>query len=844
MHDDPRLELYLRAWDDRFRRGIDMPVTELCPDQPELRARLEAAIAERRRRAPESEAETLASDKTPIRPAPVSLPDLNDARYVADRFYARGGLGEVFIAVDSEVGREVALKRIQPAAAEMPGARDRFVREAKLTGRLEHPGIVPVYGVGRDAAGEPFYAMRFIRGQSLRQAIDGFYAAPLTNSDLAFRQLLQRFVAACNAVAFSHNHGVLHRDLKPANIMLGPFGETLVVDWGLAKHVDESESHLPKPAAASLADSAGPDDPTVNLTVAGSALGTPAFMSPEQATGRWNDVGPAADIFALGATLYYVLTGQAPFGGTNALALAQETRFTPPRRVRPTVPPALEAICLKAMQPRPTDRYSSVLELATEIEHWLADEPVRAYAEPWRDRARRWVRRHRGAVTLILGVVATGILALAATAVLLRRAQTRTESAYQQSQAILDRMLARVGDDEAWLRQSPQVNRLRLRLLREALGGYRAILAHQPNDGELRRELARTLRRTGDVAAELGMFDDARRDFDEAEVTFRDLRLAAHADERSTRDLADCLNSEGNLASDSTNLPEAEAKHREALELREQLAALNANRPDLRRDVARSWNNLANVTRRLGPSRSRDTEQSYRHAVEICRGLVALTEGRSPDRRLLGMTLNNLGLYLRDTDRPDEARRDLNESLQLRLALAAEAPENPDYHNDVAGTLGNLGLAELRAGNFAAALKTFEQARPHHESALKANPDHPTYRVFHRNNLAWHALAVARAGNHVQATQEAERVAAMDVSSMLDPALAAAILLHCAAAVQNDPAISERERADRSLRYRDRVKQLIASARAHGLKPANVRGDFVLAILLDDSEARAAIESN
>jgi tetratricopeptide (TPR) repeat protein/tRNA A-37 threonylcarbamoyl transferase component Bud32 len=819
-----------------------LPVTELCPDHPELRERLEAAIAERRQNAPESQAETLASDQSPHRS--VVLPDLNDRRYVADRFYARGGLGEVFIAVDSEVGREVALKRIRPAAAESPGARDRFVREARLTGRLEHPGIVPVYGVGRDAAGEPFYAMRFIRGQSLRQAIDAYYAAPPPNRELAFRQLLQRFVAACNAVAFSHSHGVLHRDLKPANIMLGPFGETLVVDWGLAKHVDESESQIIRALRPSLAESAGSDDPTDSLTVAGSALGTPAFMSPEQASGQWTEVGPAADVFALGATLYYLLTGQSPYGGTNALAQAQEGLFTPPRRIRPTVPPALEAICLKAMQPQPADRYSSAMELANEIEQWLADEPVQAYAEPWRDRARRWVRRHRGAVTLMLGILATGIVALTVTAILLRRAQSQTEIAYQQSQAILDRMLARVGDDEAWLRQSPQVNRLRLRLLREALGGYREIHANQPEDAELRRELARTLRRTGDAAAELGLFDDARRDLDEAEATFRDLRLAASGDELSTRDLAECLNSEGNLASDSGKLAVAESKHREALELREQLSNGNSNRPDLRRDIARSWNNLANVTRQLGPSRHRDTEQSYRQAVTICRDLVQLTDGPAPDRRLLALALNNLGLFLRDTDRPVEARRDLMESLQLRQGLAAESPENPDYRNDVAGTLGNIAQAELRAGDFAAALKTLEQATPHHEAALKANPDHPTYRLFRRNNLAWHGIAAARIGNHALAAQEAERVAVMNASTALDPAFAAAIFLHCAAAVQTDSAIPERDRVEHSRRYRERAKQWVANAKSQGLEPASVRGDFCLAVLLEDPALRALIESS
>ena len=156
------------------------------------------------------------------------------------RPHARGGLGEVFVAEDAELNREVALKEIQGAHADDPASRGRFLLEAEITGGLEHPGIVPVYGLGTYADGRPFYAMRFIRGDSLKEAIERFHkadppAGTRASRALALRQLLRRFVDVCNAVAYAHSRGVLHRDLKPGNIMLGKYGETLVVDWGLAK---------------------------------------------------------------------------------------------------------------------------------------------------------------------------------------------------------------------------------------------------------------------------------------------------------------------------------------------------------------------------------------------------------------------------------------------------------------------------------------------------------------------------------------------------------------------------------------------------------------------------------
>lgn len=323
-------------------------------------------------------------------------------RFRIIRPHARGAIGEVFLAHDGELRREVALKEIQDRHADDPRSRARFLLEAEVTGSLEHPGIIPVYGLGHHADGRPYYAMRFIRGDSLKESVDrhqrpgGPRQDPISRS-LELRKHLRKFVDICNAMAYAHSQGVLHRDLKPGNVMLGPYGEALVVDWGLAKS-------LARPDPATLL---GDSPPTISggdscETIAGSVIGTPAFMSPEQAAGELDRLGPASDIYSLGATLYYVLTGKTPFDGLEVLeilARAQEGKFPEPRKVRRDVPRPLQAIALKAMAHRPEDRYATARGLAEDVERWLSAASVSAYPDGILVRSWRWARDHPALMT-------------------------------------------------------------------------------------------------------------------------------------------------------------------------------------------------------------------------------------------------------------------------------------------------------------------------------------------------------------------------------------------------------------------------------------------------------------
>jgi formylglycine-generating enzyme required for sulfatase activity/tRNA A-37 threonylcarbamoyl transferase component Bud32 len=377
------------------------------------------------------------------------------SRFRILRPHAKGGLGEVFVAKDEELNREVALKEIQAKHAGQVESRSRFLVEAEVTGRLEHPGIVPVYSLGSYADGRPFYAMRFIRGDSLKEAIERFHDPhrPMTRGEraLELRQLLGRFQDVCEAIAYAHSRGVLHRDLKPGNVMVGKFGETLVVDWGLAKLSGRDEPDMTEgPVTSTLSgDSA--------LTQTGMVLGTPAYMSPEQSQGKLDRLGPASDVYSLGATLYCLLTGQPPFmGGASpeVLRKVQRGEFPPPRQLEPDVPRALEAVCLKAMALEPSRRYVSAKDLATDLERWLGDEPVAAFPEPWYTRLARWGRKRPALVAGVAALLFTGLLAFGIGGVLVSREKQRTLD--EQGQRLAAQQERTVAQVDALLDANPR----------------------------------------------------------------------------------------------------------------------------------------------------------------------------------------------------------------------------------------------------------------------------------------------------------------------------------------------------------------------------------------------------
>lgn len=342
-------------------------------------------------------------------------PKLSTTRYSPVRFHARGGMGEIWLAKDERVGRHVALKKLR---AGRENQHLRFVAEAQITGQLEHPSVVPLHDIGVDDTGQPFYVMKFIHGRRFKETIAEFHAQKEANdwpASLDFRRLLEALVSVCNVVAYAHHKGVVHRDIKPDNIMLGPYGEIVVVDWGLAKLVGQEEEQ--RGSAVRLSGSGS------TATQEGAIVGSPCYMSPEGAKGQPDAVDESSDVYLLGATLYEILCARPPRQATSSwelIDLALHSRPKSPRTIDAQIPKPLEAICLKAMAFDKQDRCSSPLDLANDLERYLAGAQVSAYAEPFLDRAQRWVRRHRRSLAKV--AAASVLVALAAFAYQQQRA--------------------------------------------------------------------------------------------------------------------------------------------------------------------------------------------------------------------------------------------------------------------------------------------------------------------------------------------------------------------------------------------------------------------------------------
>jgi len=287
-------------------------------------------------------------------------------RIVSRGLLGRGGMGEVLDAFDPALERSVAVKVVLPT--DEADVVRRFVLEAQIASQLEHPNIVPVYDAGVTADGRPWYAMRRVDGRTLEDVVTGLAAGTEDRDEWSLVRLLGDFVQVCHAVAFAHDFGVVHRDLKPENIMLGRFGEVLLLDWGVARWLD---------ADVTMAPTDDTDDANITGTRLGSVIGTPGYLSPEAAEGRIELIGPASDVYSLGAVLYELLTWGPAFPGTRASALFAACLAGPPEDPRTRAPerdidPDLAAICLAAMQRDPLERTADAGELARQIQDFLA----------------------------------------------------------------------------------------------------------------------------------------------------------------------------------------------------------------------------------------------------------------------------------------------------------------------------------------------------------------------------------------------------------------------------------------------------------------------------------------
>ena len=366
-------------------------------------------------------AELDAMDTVPMSEADFSLGSASEiaemeeapGRYTFISQHAKGGMGHVLLVHDEYLGRSVALKELLPASTDAESGESdtpirhttslvaRFLQEARVTGQLEHPAIVPVYEVGRRKDGSPYYTMRLVRGKTLSRALRDCQGL---SERLA---LLPNFIDLCQAIAYAHSRGVIHRDIKPGNVMVGQFGETVVLDWGLAK-VRETEDVNAEDIERILQTLNIDDEAAEPNTLSGRALGTPNYMPPEQAEGRLDAIDERSDVFSLGAVLYEILTGSPPYPGKSVREVLDNvinSRPLPVLETAPHAPPELAGICEKALQHAPDDRYQSAIELSEDTQRFVTGSMVRAYQYSVRDILWRYYKKHMAVVNTVLACV-------------------------------------------------------------------------------------------------------------------------------------------------------------------------------------------------------------------------------------------------------------------------------------------------------------------------------------------------------------------------------------------------------------------------------------------------------
>jgi hypothetical protein len=348
---------------------------------------------------PAASGDTLLATTPPPRTSMPSVAPPPGERYQLGAELGRGGMGRVVEAYDTHLGRTVALKEVLPKGGNIDR---RFQREVRITARLEHASIVPLYDSGLFADGRPFYVMRRVSGRPLDELIRRAHSL---EKRLA---LLPNVLSAIEAVAHAHRRGVIHRDLKPSNILVGELGETVVIDWGLAKVIGDADEPVHdslEPRVPSAADSL--------QTQVGSVFGTPGFMAPEQARG--DELGPAGDVYALGATLYQLLAGKPPVAGTSATDVLESTmhhRIVPVTKACPGAPAELATIVDKALELEPERRYPDAGDLAEDVRRFLTGQLVAAHSYTRRQRIARFARRHR-APLVVAALASVGLAAVA-----------------------------------------------------------------------------------------------------------------------------------------------------------------------------------------------------------------------------------------------------------------------------------------------------------------------------------------------------------------------------------------------------------------------------------------------
>ena len=629
---------------------------------------------------------------------------------------ARGGMGRISAARDHRLGRKIALKEL---CVDQPETRARLAREALLTARLSHPSIVSVHEAGQWPNGRPFIAMKLVPGRSLDRVIGDH---PTLAGRLA---LLPHILAVADALAYAHQHRVIHRDLKPHNVLVGEFGETVVIDWGLAKDLGAGDRDEPSGPHATVDASA---------TIDGDVMGTPAYMPPEQAAGE--PVDERADVYAIGAMLYHLLAGHAPYGPMAGAAIVEVLQDEPPPSVRESAPEApadLLAIVDRAMARDPDDRYPTALGLAEDLRRFHAGQLVGAHRYSWRELARRWLRRNRrtvgvAAVSLVV-LIAFGLVTLARIVRAEHHAQAervKAERHRADAEELLEFML---GDLREKLRPVNQLG-----LLESVAHKARDYFENRPDDldPESLRKHASSLIDLGDVLFANGHSAEALAEYERALQVARGLVLLSPEEPKLRNVLAVALTKSGELIRMRGDVERAMLQYRQALSMAPRelrylrdlafthaqlgIALQRSNDPSaaleqfrievalrhavsttaptdtaLLREIASAHMRVGNIHKLQGASTSALAE--YRTALGILENIAAKEPGNALFQRELATAHERLGSAIDRKARYADALAEHRISLAIRVRLAAADPTNIEIQRSL--SVSHLKIADL-----------------------------------------------------------------------------------------------------------------------------------------------------
>jgi serine/threonine-protein kinase len=611
----------------------------------------------------------------------------------------RGGMGVVYKARQVDLGRTVALKMILGGPWSGAAERSRFRAEAEAIARLQHPNVVQIHDWG-ERDGQPYFSLEFVDGCSLAQRIGGRPMAP--------REAARLLEAVARGVHVAHGQGIVHRDLKPSNILLTASGVPKVADFGLAKRLGEGGG--------------------AGLTASGQLMGTPSYMAPEQAQGRTRLIGPATDVYALGAVLYEMLTGRPPFLGRDALHTLLQVigkEPVPIGQLQPDVPRDLQSVCLKCLRKEPGKRYGSAEALAEDLGRFLDDRPVLARPATRRERAWRWARRNPGVASLAAVLAVVFVASFAVITALWVRADRRlrqvriehalAERRYREHRKAIDEFFSAVAARDLF--DVPGAQPLRRELLNRALVYYKGFVAEHAGDGELAAELAAAHFRVALIAGEIGPAAEAIAEYGRAVALWRGLPAEVAADPVLAADVAAAMNNVGLLQRKVGDAGAALASFRESAEVSARLAEGQPGRAEYRAALADA---LANAGGVLALDGAGEAGASYGRAIELLAELTREAPANEAYRHRLAEVWADMGVLRAGAGDLAEAERCYRRARELRQSLASE--RGVRFGRALAALDADEGSLQRRLGRPAEALRLYVRSREGWERLAGESP--------------------------------------------------------------------------------------------------------------------------